>query len=44
MTDWERMQERIFVFADADKRLTLSEQELKSCPTCAEILDLMGKE
>lgn len=41
MSDWERMQERISVFADADKRVKLTQEELKTCPTLQEVLDAM---
>ena len=44
MTDRERMAERIYAFADADKRARMTPEELSSCPTIEEIFEAMSHE
>lgn len=43
MTDKERMEERIYIFADADKRKSLTAEELAACPTVGEALETMAE-
>lgn len=41
VSDKERMQELIYVFADADKRSTMTPEELEHCPTLQEAMEAM---
>ena len=43
MSTKERMEERIYVFADADKRAMMTAEELASCPTLEEIIEAMAE-
>ena len=41
MADKERMQELVYVFADADKGSSMTPEELEHCPTLQEALEAM---
>ena len=43
MSDMERMEERIYVFADADKRAQMTPEEQAKCPTLEDIYETIAK-
>ena len=43
ISEKERMQELVFVFSDADKRSTMTPEELEHCPTLQEALEAMAE-